>query len=156
VKKQGEALGKAPRDQEVLTVDLRTASECFQPRFHQVTKGRSTLPPGSDKFLGVGQGMKPIHKGLELTSAWSINLAARDILGYAPDELVGKTFYEFVPREHTLMQWDMLNRKLKGEVSTQYDHRPRGTSKARMLRKIRYITIDPPLNLRGVDGQKPE
>jgi PAS domain S-box-containing protein len=51
----------------------------------------------------------------------SINPAARDILGYAPEELVGKTIYEFVPREHTLMQWDMLNRKLKGEVSTQYD-----------------------------------
>ena len=51
----------------------------------------------------------------------SINPAARDILGYAPEELVGKSIYEFVPHEVMPMQIDMLRRKLEGAPSTQYD-----------------------------------
>jgi PAS domain S-box-containing protein len=51
----------------------------------------------------------------------SINPAARDILGYAPEELVGKSIYEFVPLERMPMQVDMLRRKLEGAPSTQYD-----------------------------------
>jgi len=51
----------------------------------------------------------------------SINPAARDILGYAPEELIGKSIYEFVPRELMPMQVDMLRRKLEGAPSTQYD-----------------------------------
>jgi PAS domain S-box-containing protein len=51
----------------------------------------------------------------------SINPAARDILGYAPQELIGKSIYEFVPRELMPMQVDMLRRKLEGAPSTQYD-----------------------------------
>jgi PAS domain S-box-containing protein len=51
----------------------------------------------------------------------SINPAARDILGYAPEELIGKSIYEFVSRELMPMQVDMLRRKLEGAPSTQYD-----------------------------------
>jgi PAS domain S-box-containing protein len=51
----------------------------------------------------------------------SINPAARDILGYEPEELIGKSIYEFVPRELMPMQVDMLRRKMEGASSTQYD-----------------------------------
>ena len=51
----------------------------------------------------------------------SINPAARDILGYAPEELVGKSIYEIVPLELMPMQVAMLRRKLEGAPSTQYD-----------------------------------
>jgi PAS domain S-box-containing protein len=51
----------------------------------------------------------------------SINPAAQAILGYAPDELIGRTLAEFVPVDQMPMQEVMLRRKLDGEASTQYD-----------------------------------
>ena len=51
----------------------------------------------------------------------SINPAAREILGFAPEELIGKTIYEFVPREQMAMQEAVLQSKVEGQVSTQYD-----------------------------------
>ena len=51
----------------------------------------------------------------------SINPAAREILGYEPEELIGKTIYEFVPREQIAMQEALLKRKIEGGTSTQYD-----------------------------------
>ena len=51
----------------------------------------------------------------------SINPAAREILGFAPEELIGKTIYEFVPREQMAMQEAVLRSKVEGQVSTQYD-----------------------------------
>jgi PAS domain S-box-containing protein len=51
----------------------------------------------------------------------SINPAARDILGFEPEELIGKTIYEFVPREQMAMQQAVLQRKVEGQPSTQYD-----------------------------------
>jgi PAS domain S-box-containing protein len=51
----------------------------------------------------------------------SINPAALEILGYQPEELIGKTIYEFVPREQMDAQVAQLQRKIEGAVSTQYD-----------------------------------
>ena len=51
----------------------------------------------------------------------AINPAARNILGFDPEELIGKTIYEFVPREQVPMQQAVLERKIQGEASTQYD-----------------------------------
>ena len=46
----------------------------------------------------------------------TINPAVRDILGYQPEELIGKSIYEFVPTQLMPMQLDMLQRKLQGNL----------------------------------------
>lgn len=51
----------------------------------------------------------------------SLNPAVERILGYKPDELVGKSVSSYVPDDEMTKHEAMLERKLKGEVSTQYD-----------------------------------
>ena len=51
----------------------------------------------------------------------SVNPAIHRILGYTPEEVIGRTLAEFVPADQMPMQYVMLDRKLKGEPSTRYD-----------------------------------
>jgi len=51
----------------------------------------------------------------------SINPVVRDILGYEPQEMIGRQLSDFVSAEQIAMQQQMLQRKLDGASSTQYD-----------------------------------
>jgi PAS domain S-box-containing protein len=51
----------------------------------------------------------------------SVNPAIERVLGYAPEEFVGRPLSEFVPPGLMPMQQDMLRRKLEGEPTTQYE-----------------------------------
>jgi len=51
----------------------------------------------------------------------SINPAVERVLGYAPEELIGKPISIFVEPGQMPMQQEMLRRKLEGEPSTQYE-----------------------------------
>ena len=51
----------------------------------------------------------------------TVNPAIERILGYAPEELIGRPLSQFVSPEQMAMQQDMLRRKLEGEPATQYE-----------------------------------
>jgi PAS domain S-box-containing protein len=51
----------------------------------------------------------------------SVNPAIERILGYTPHELIGTPIDSLVPSEHHAMQNEVLQRKLDGEPSTQYE-----------------------------------
>jgi PAS domain S-box-containing protein len=51
----------------------------------------------------------------------SINPAVERILGYTPQEVIGAPVSRFVPKELHAMQEEVLQRKLAGEPSTQYE-----------------------------------
>jgi PAS domain S-box-containing protein len=51
----------------------------------------------------------------------SVNPAIERILGYLPEEVVGRPLRDFVPPEQLPMHREMLARKLEGQQSTQYE-----------------------------------
>lgn len=52
----------------------------------------------------------------------SANPAVKQLFGYAPEELIGRTLSEFVPPEQIAKHKDMLRRKLSGEsTQTRYE-----------------------------------
>jgi len=51
----------------------------------------------------------------------SINPVVETILGYAPEELIGRSLGEFVPPEEMPMHETMLSRKMAGENATRYE-----------------------------------
>src|SRR5262245_3269115 len=51
----------------------------------------------------------------------SVNPAIKRILGFAPAEVIGKSFRNQLPQEQLRTHVEMLNRKLQGEPSTQYE-----------------------------------
>jgi len=51
----------------------------------------------------------------------SVNPAIKRILGFAPAEVIGESFRNQVPQEQLRTHVEMLNRKLQGEPSTQYE-----------------------------------
>jgi PAS domain S-box-containing protein len=51
----------------------------------------------------------------------SVNPAVERVLGYAPQELLGMPLGKLVPQAEMPMHEDMLQRKLDGKVSTQYE-----------------------------------
>jgi len=80
------------------------------------------ISESESRYRMLFENAKDIVTTLELDGRIvSINPAAREILGYEPEELIGKTIYEFVPREQMSSQVGLLQRKLEGEAATQYD-----------------------------------
>lgn len=53
----------------------------------------------------------------------SINPAAKDILGYEPDEMIGRMMPDYMLPEELEGQREVLRRKMDGAPSTQYDLR---------------------------------
>jgi PAS domain S-box-containing protein len=51
----------------------------------------------------------------------SVNPAIERILGFAPDEVIGRSLWHHVPREQLHTHVEMLNQKLQGAPSTQYE-----------------------------------
>lgn len=81
-----------------------------------------TLEESEQRYRTLVDNANDIVATLDLDGRFTtVNPAVERILGYAPQEVVGKLVSHFVPRELHAMQRDVLQRKLEGEPSTQYE-----------------------------------
>jgi PAS domain S-box-containing protein len=80
------------------------------------------LAQGEARYRTLFESANDIVVTLELDGRIiSINPVVRDILGFAPEEMIGRPLSDFVSAEQIGMQQRMLERKLEGANSTQYD-----------------------------------
>jgi len=80
------------------------------------------LAQGEARYRTLFESANDIVVTLELDGRIiSINPVVRDILGFAPEEMIGRPLSDFVSAEQIGMQQRMLQRKLEGANSTQYD-----------------------------------
>jgi PAS domain S-box-containing protein len=80
------------------------------------------LAQGEARYRTLFESANDIVVTLELDGRIiSINPVVRDILGFAPEEMIDRPLSDFVSAEQIDMQQRMLQRKLEGANSTQYD-----------------------------------
>jgi PAS domain S-box-containing protein len=66
----------------------------------------------------------------------TVNPAVERILGYTPQEIIGRPLGSFVPEDQLPMHKAMLERKLKGESSTQYEMQLLGKDRRRFTLEV--------------------
>jgi PAS domain S-box-containing protein len=82
----------------------------------------TALVASEERYRTLVESATDIIATLDLDGRFiSINPAVERILGYTPDELIGKKIDDFVRPAQMPMQDAMLRRKLEGEASTQYE-----------------------------------
>ena len=81
-----------------------------------------SLAQGEARYRTLFESANDIVVTLELDGRIiSINPVVRDILGFAPDEMIGRPLSDFVSTDQIAMQQRALQHKLEGAGSTQYD-----------------------------------
>jgi PAS domain S-box-containing protein len=66
----------------------------------------------------------------------SVNPAVERILGYTPQEIIGTPLSRYVPDDQLAMHREMLDRKLKGEMATQYEMQLLGKNRERFTLEV--------------------
>jgi PAS domain S-box-containing protein len=66
----------------------------------------------------------------------SVNPAVERILGYTPQEIIGTPLSHYVPQDQLAMHQEMLTRKLKGEIATQYEMQLQGKNCQRFTLEV--------------------
>ena len=80
------------------------------------------LAQGEARYRTLFESANDIVATLELDGRIiSINPVVRDILGFAPDEMIDRPLSDFVSADQIAMQQQALQHKLDGASSTQYD-----------------------------------
>jgi PAS domain S-box-containing protein len=107
----GSGAGRAPRRGVGFVLDIteRKAAE-------------TALAASEERYRSLVDSASDIIATLDLDGrVTSINPAVERILGYRPEEMIGCPLAQFVPADTIPMQQAMLERKLAGEPSTQYE-----------------------------------
>jgi PAS domain S-box-containing protein len=82
----------------------------------------TALGASEERYRTLVESATDIIATLDLDGRFiSINPAVERILGYTPDDLIGRKIDDFVRPEQMPTQDAMLRRKLDGEASTQYE-----------------------------------
>jgi PAS domain S-box-containing protein len=96
----------------------------------------TALAQSEERYRTLVESATDIITTLELDGRIAtINPAAERILGYTREELVGANIARFVPPDQMPMQREVLQRKLDGETTTQYELEvlPKGRGDRRVL-----------------------
>ncbi len=82
----------------------------------------TALAQSEERYRTLVESATDIIATLDLDGRFvTINPAVERVLGYTPDDMIGKKIDEFIRPEQTPIQDAMLRRKLEGEASTQYE-----------------------------------
>jgi PAS domain S-box-containing protein len=82
----------------------------------------TALAQSEERYRTLVESATDIIATLDLDGRFvTINPAVERILGYAPEDMIGKKIEDFVQPELVPMQDAMLKRRLEGETSTQYE-----------------------------------
>jgi PAS domain S-box-containing protein len=82
----------------------------------------TALAVSEERYRTLVESATDIIATLDLDGRFmSVNPAVERILGYTPDDLIGRKIDDFVRPDQMPMQDAMLRRKLEGEASTQYE-----------------------------------
>jgi PAS domain S-box-containing protein len=81
-----------------------------------------SLARSEERFRALVESASDIVATLDLEGRiTSVNPAVERVLGYKPQELIGTPLSHFIPSDEEAMHQSMLQRKLDGERSTQYE-----------------------------------
>ena len=109
----------------------------------------TALAQSEERYRSLVESATDIIATLDLEGRLtSINPAVERILGYTPQEMLGRPLSQFIPPEQMPMQADMLRRKLEGAPFTQYELEV--LSRDRQQRKV--LDVKSRLTF-GQDGQ---
>jgi PAS domain S-box-containing protein len=82
----------------------------------------TALKINEERYRSIVENANDVVSTLDLDFNFtSVNPAIRRVLGYAPDEIVGRNLSEFVPADQLGMHNAMRDRKLEGQEATQYE-----------------------------------
>ena len=88
----------------------------------RVAERTAALAASEQRYRSLVDNANDIVATLDLEFRFtSVNPAVERILGYKPEEIVGTPLSEYVPDDQLAMHTAMLQRKLEGEGSTQYE-----------------------------------
>ena len=88
----------------------------------RVAERTAALAASEQRYRSLVDNANDIVATLDLEFRFtSVNPAVERILGYKPEEMVGTPLSEYVPDDQLAMHTAMLQRKLEGEGSTQYE-----------------------------------
>jgi PAS domain S-box-containing protein len=105
-------LYRRQRELEALKVDLET----------RVAERTARLAESEERYRTLVDNASDIVATMDLKGNFtSVNPAVEKVLGYAPRELIGRNASISVPAGEMRKQESMLQRKLEGEISTQYE-----------------------------------
>jgi PAS domain S-box-containing protein len=105
-------LYRRQRELEALKLDLET----------RVAERTARLAESEERYRTLVDNASDIVATMDLNGTFtSVNPAVERVLGYAPRELIGRNVSISVPQNELRMQEAMLQRKLDGAVSTQYE-----------------------------------
>ena len=107
----GEGSGRQPKQGVGFVLDITDRKTAERALSHSEERYRALVDNAND-----------IVATLDLEFRFtSVNPAIERILGYRPDEIVGRPLGNFVPPDQLAMHQDMLKRKLQGAAATQYE-----------------------------------
>ena len=88
----------------------------------RVAERTAELAASEQRYRSLVDNANDIVATLDLELCFtSVNPAVERILGYKPEEIVGVPLSQYVPDDQLAMHAAMLQRKLEGEGSTQYE-----------------------------------
>ena len=88
----------------------------------RVAARTAELAQGEERYRQLVDHANDIVATLDLEFRFtSVNPAVERILGYSPEEIIGTPLSNYVPDDQLAMHKAMLERKLEGEASTQYE-----------------------------------
>ena len=99
--------------------ELEQLKEELERRVEQRT---ADLAKSEERYRALVDNASDVVATLDLEGRLtSVNPAVERILGYKPEELVGTPLSRFMPEDELPRQEAMLQRKLRGQASTQYE-----------------------------------
>jgi PAS domain S-box-containing protein len=100
----------------------RELGQLKQELERRVEQRTADLAKSEERYRTLVDNASDVVATLDLEGRFtSVNPAVERILGYAPHELIGIPLSRFVPEEEMPVQAALLQRKVQGEATTQYE-----------------------------------